>query len=293
MKKSKMKVNKGYYYITPAILIVAFVMLFPLLYNITLSFFEKTIYSKSWSFVGIEQYKKLLKSATFCGALKNTLIWTFFSVLFQFAIGFLCAMLLSQDRVKHKTVIRCLIMLPWVLPSIIGSLTWKWMYHSDYGIINALLVNLGIVDSGIPWTGSKETALISAVIVNAWKMFPLVLLYIEAILQSVSKELKEAAVVDGAKGLHIFRVVTWPHIAPTCQSVILLLAIWTLNAFTFIYVLTGGGPGTSSQVLSMFIYKEAFQNFDFGMAATASTILFLIVSAFATIYILITSRGEE
>ncbi len=293
MKKSKIKVNKGYLYILPTLLIVAFVMLFPLLYNITLSFFEKTIYSKSWSFVGLEQYQKLLKSATFRGALKNTLVWTFFSVLFQFAIGFICAMLLSQDRVKHKTLIRCLIMLPWVLPSIIGSLTWKWMYHSDYGIINAILVNLGIVDSGIPWTGSKQTALISAIIVNAWKMFPLVLLYIEAILQSVSKELKEAAVVDGAKGFHIFRVVTWPHIAPTCQSVILLLTIWTLNAFTFIFILTGGGPGTSSQVLSMFIYKEAFQNYDFGMAATASTILFLIVSAFATVYILLTSRGDE
>ncbi len=293
MKKSRQKVNIGYLYVLPTFLVVGFVMLFPLLYNISLSFFEKTIYSKSWSFVGINQYKELLGSATFHGALMNTLIWTFFSVLFQFGIGFLCAMVISQDRVKHKTLLRCLIMLPWVLPSIIGSLTWKWMYHSDYGIINALLVQLGIIDSGIPWTGSKNTALLSAIIVNTWKMFPLVLLYIEAILQSVSRELKEAAVVDGARGLQIFRVVTWPHISPTCKSVILLLTIWTLNAFTFIFILTGGGPGTASQVLSMFIYKEAFQNYNFGTAATASTILFLIVSVFATIYIIFTSRGDE
>jgi len=277
----------------PALLVVASVMLFPLLYNISLSFFEKSIYNPDWNFVGIEQYKMLLTDKGFLNALKNTVIWTFFSVLFQFAIGFICALVLSQDRVRCRGIWRCLIMLPWILPAVIGSMVWKWMYHSDFGILNTILMNLGIIDSALPWTGSKELALISAIIVNTWKMFPLVILYIEAALQSVPGSLHDAAAVDGANVWNRFKVITWPHISGTCKTVVLLLTIWTLNAFTFIFVLTGGGPGTSSQVLSMFIYKEAFQNFNFGRAATASSILFVIVALFSSIYIKSTIGGDE
>lgn len=285
--------NSGAIFILPAFLVVALVMFFPLLYNIALSFFEKTIYSADWKFVGIEQYIDLLTSGKFLNALKNTVVWTFFSVVFQFVIGFLVALVLAQERVKLRGIWRCLIMLPWVLPSIIGSMVWRWMYHSDFGILNDILMKLGIINEAIPWLGSRDFALISAIIVNVWKMFPLVLLYIEAALQSVPKSLQDAAVVDGANAFHCFRVVTWPHIAPTCKTVVLLLSIWTLNAFTFIYVLTGGGPGTSSQVLSLFIYREAFQNFNYGSAAAASTILFIIVAVFSSIYIKLSTGGED
>jgi len=295
----KIKGKNGYHkdsgalFIMPALLIVASVMLFPLVYNIALSFFEKSIYQQDWNFVGIEQYKELLTNKSFLNALQNTVVWTFFSVLFQFVIGFICAMVLAQERVRFRGVLRCLIMLPWVLPAIIGSMVWKWMYHSDFGILNTVLINMGIIDTALPWTGSKELALVSAIIVNTWKMFPLVLLYIEAALQSVPKSLHDAAVVDGANSWNCFKVVTWPNISATCKTVVLLLTIWTLNAFTFIFVLTGGGPGTSSQVLSMYIYKEAFQNFNFGKAATASSILFVIVAIFSTIYIKTSMRGDD
>lgn len=296
MRIKKIKTGRkdtGTLYIVPALLVVASVMLFPLLYNISLSFFEKSIYNPDWNFVGIEQYKILLADKGFLNALKNTVFWTFFSVLFQFAIGFICALVLSQDRVRYRGIWRCLIMLPWILPAVIGSMVWKWMYHSDFGILNTVLMNMGIIDSALPWTGSKELALIAAIIVNTWKMFPLVILYIEAALQSVPGSLHDAAAVDGANALERFKVITWPHIAGTCKTVVLLLTIWTLNAFTFIFVLTGGGPGTSSQVLSMFIYKEAFQNFNFGKAATASSILFIIVALFSSIYIKSTIGGDE
>lgn len=296
MNRKKNRIGRkdtGMLYIIPALLVVALVMLFPLVYNITLSFFEKSLYKPDWSFAGIEQYKALLTDKGFLNALKNTVVWTFFSVLFQFAIGFVCALILSQDRVRFRGVWRCLIMLPWILPAVIGSMVWKWMYHSDFGILNTILMNLGIIDSALPWTGSKELALISAIIVNTWKMFPLVILYIEASLQSVPGDLHDAASVDGANGWHCFKVVTWPHIAGTCKTVVLLLTIWTLNAFTFIFVLTGGGPGTSSQVLSMFIYKEAFQNFNFSRAATASTILFIIVALFSSVYIKSSMGGDD
>lgn len=285
--------ESGIPYVLPALLVVASVMLFPLLYNIVLSFFKKTIYDMNWSFVGLAQYKKLLTSDTFLNALKNTVIWTVVSVFFQFLIGFICALVISQDRIRFRGIWRCLIMLAWVLPSVIGSMVWKWMYHSDFGILNEILLRLGLIKQALAWTGSKQLALTSAIIVNVWKLFPLVLMYIEAALQSVPRSLEDAAVVDGANTWRCFTVVTWPHIRPTCITVILLLTIWTLNAFTSIYVLTGGGPGTASQVLSMFINKEAFQNYNFGVASAASTILFVIVAAFSTIYIRSTMGGGD
>ena len=126
MKRERKKhlKNNGAVFILPALLVVAVVMLFPLIYNMSLSFFEKTIYNPDWTFVGLDQYKKLLTSDAFLNALKNTVTWTFFSVMFQFLIGFICAMVISQDRVRYRGVWRCLIMLPWVLPSIIGSMVW-------------------------------------------------------------------------------------------------------------------------------------------------------------------------
>ena len=158
--------ESGIPYVLPALLVVASVMLFPLLYNIVLSFFKKTIYDMNWSFVGLAQYKKLLTSDTFLNALKNTVIWTVVSVFFQFLIGFICALVISQDRIRFRGIWRCLIMLAWVLPSVIGSMVWKWMYHSDFGILNEILLRLGLIKQALAWTGSKQLALTSAIIVN-------------------------------------------------------------------------------------------------------------------------------
>ena len=229
--------ESGIPYVLPALLVVASVMLFPLLYNIVLSFFKKTIYDMNWSFVGLAQYKKLLTSDIFLNALKNTVIWTVVSVFFQFLIGFICALVISQDRIRFRGIWRCLIMLAWVLPSVIGSMVWKWMYHSDFGILNEILLRLGLIKQALAWTGSKQLALTSAIIVNVWKLFPLVLMYIEAALQSVPRSLEDAAVVDGANTWRCFTVVTWPHIRPTCITVILLLTIWTLKRI-YVYLRT-------------------------------------------------------
>jgi len=287
------KFNSGVFYIIPALLVVASVMLFPIGYNVSQSFFENTLFNNGWEFVGLQQYKDILVDPNFRNALLNTIKWTAFSVACQFLLGSICAMVLSSDVLKRRGILRALIMLSWVLPSVIGSMMWKWMYHSDFGILNAALVRIGIISEPLAWTGSSSLALASAIIVNVWKMFPLVLLYIEASLQSVPVELYQAAAVDGANSWERFKAVTLPHVAGTCKTVILLLTIWTLNSFTFIYVLTGGGPGTSSQVLSLLIHQEAFVKFNFGRAATASTILFVIVAIFSSFYIRSTMKGDE
>lgn len=290
MKKVK---QSGILYIVPALLIVALVMLYPLVYTLVMGFFKNTLFMKAPEFFGIGQYIKLFGDEVFVGSIVHTLVWTFGSVFFQFTLGFVMAMILHQDFVKGKTVLRILLMIPWVLPSVIGSAVWKWMYNADYGLINFFLNAVGLIDENRTWLSSTQTAMPAIIAVNVWKMFPYVMLMIEAALQGVSRDLKEAALIDGANKLEIFRNVTWTAIAPQCYSVLLLMTVWTLNAFTFVYNLTEGGPAHSTEVMAMFIYKKAFTDYDFGLASAASTVLFSICMIISLVYILMTNKRGD
>lgn len=289
MKRSR----KGFYYCIPALAVICFVSVYPLLYTIVLGFFNKTLLKPQMTFAGFEQYIDLFTDGVFLKSIKNTFVWTFFSVVFQFGMGFAFAMILHQGFVRFKATFRILLMVPWVLPSIIGSSVWKWMYNADYGIINFILQTLHLIPEYKTWLSRPETAMAAVVVVNVWKMFPFVLLMIEAALQGVSKDLKEAATLDGATPVLVFRVVTWPAIASTCYSLILLLMIWTLNAFTFVYNLTLGGPAHETEVLAMFIHNKAFTEFDFGAASAASTVLFIITAVVSLIYFRFTKAKED
>lgn len=285
--------KSGVLYVVPAMLVIAGVMLYPLLYTIVMSFFNNTLFLKTPEFAGAGQYLSLFQDEIFLGSIVNTAVWTLGSVVFQFTIGFVVALLVNQIASRGKTTLRILLMIPWVLPSVIGSAVWKWMYNADYGIVNYILEAVGLIEKNQTWLSNPSTAMPAIIAVNVWKMFPFVLLMIEASLHSVSKELKEAALIDGANRMNIFKAVTWPTIAPSCYSVILLLTIWTLNAFTFVYTLTGGGPAHSTEVMAMYIYKEAFSNYDFGKASAASTVLFVLSMAVSFIYLRATNKNEE
>lgn len=290
MKKVK---QSGILYIVPALLIVALVMLYPLIYTLVMGFFKNTLFMEAPEFFGIGQYIRLFGDDVFVGSIGHTLVWTFGSVFFQFTLGFAMAMILHQDFVKGKTLLRIFLMIPWVLPSVIGSAVWKWMYNADYGLINFFLKSIGLIGENRTWLSSTQTAMPAIIAVNVWKMFPYVMLMIEAALQGVSKDLKEAALIDGANKFEIFRNVTWTAIAPQCYSVLLLMTVWTLNAFTFVYNLTEGGPAHSTEVMAMFIYKKAFTDYDFGLASAASTVLFTICMVISLVYIVITNKRED
>lgn len=274
----------GYLFGAPALLLVAFVMLIPLCYTILLSFFKVDPLTGNASFVGLQQYQRLFADDIFRLSIKNTVLWTLGSVVLQFSIGFLLANILHMDCVRFKTPMRIALMVPWVLPSVVSALVWQWMYHSDFGIINEMLKQLGLIEKSIPWTSSPKTALLSAIIINVWKMVPFVILMTEAALQNVSPELKDAAHVDGAGPLRVFWSVTVPSIANTMNTIILLLTIWTMNAFTFIFVLTEGGPAHQTEILSIYIYRTAFRGRNTGLASAAATCLFLLTTTAALLY---------
>jgi multiple sugar transport system permease protein len=284
--------RSGAGYVIPALLVITVVMMYPLVYTLVMGFFENTLFLEAPAFCGISQFKKLFADKVFIGSIKNTLVWTFGSVFFQFSLGFALALLLHQPFVKGKALIRILLMIPWVTPSIIGSAVWKWMYNADYGIINFIFCSLGLIEKNQTWLSNPNIAMWSVIAVNTWKMFPFILLMIEASLQGVSKDLKEAALIDGANVWNIFKNVTWPSIAATCYSTILLMIIWTLNAFTFIYAMTEGGPAHKTEVMAMYIYKKAFMNYDFGIASAASAVLFVLSMAVSLVYLYLTRDKE-
>lgn len=284
--------RSGFLYVLPAMLVVAVVMLYPLVYTLVIGFFRHTLLMQTPVFVGFEQYVRLFNNPIFIRSIGNTFVWTIGSVFFQFSLGFIVALVLHQPFIKGKTLLRILLMVPWVLPSIIGASVWQWMYNADFGIINYLLVSAGIIPENRVWLSNPNTAMGAVIAVNVWKMFPFVLLMIEAALQGVSKELKEAAIIDGAGSFQTFKSVTLPAVSPTCYSILLLLIIWTLNAFTFIYALTMGGPAHSTEVMSMFIYNRAFTEFNFGLASAASTILFIFSLVISFVYIQLSKRAE-
>jgi multiple sugar transport system permease protein len=286
-------VKSGVLYVLPALFVIAVVMFYPLIYTLVMGFFRNTLSMPKPVFAGFTQYVKLFKDSFFMAAIGHTLAWTIGSVTFQFLLGFFVAMLLHQPFVRYKAVFRILLMVPWVLPSIIGSAVWKWMYNADYGFINFFFSSLHLIKENHTWLSNPDTAMAMVVIVNVWKMFPFVLLMTEAALQGVPKQIKEAAIIDGAGRLGVFRNVTWPSIAPACYSVILLLIIWTLNAFTFIYNLTMGGPARSTEVLAMYIYNRAFVDYDFGIASGSSAILFIMSILISVFYMRMTKKSEE
>ncbi len=291
VKKSFIRRHVGIFYVLPAILVVAGIMFFPLLYTIVLSFFKQNVFTQNMTFVGLDQYIKLFNDPIFYKVTKNTAFWTVGSVLFQTLIGFSLALIVHKINKNLQTIVRILLVVPWVIPGIAAVLVWQWSYHTDYGIINEFLKQLGLINTSISWLGNTKTSLISSIIVNVWKMTPLVMLLIEAALQNVPADLKEAARVDGATRIKVFSVVTMPHIAPILKTTVLLLTIWTLNAFTYIYILTTGGPNYSSEILSLYIYRKAFQDFNYSYASAASVALFLLTAVFSILYIRFTLKG--
>ena len=285
--------NTGYLFILPAVLTVGFVMLVPLLYTIFMSFQKLDIYTNTTKFVQLKQYASLFRDQNFFLAVKNTFVWTAGSVFFQLLIGFVLANIINMKTIRLKSQIRILLMVPWVLPSIVSALVWQWSYHADFGIINEILKQIGILDKSVSWLSSIKTALPAAILVNVWKMVPFVILMTEAALQGVSVEVKEAATVDGANSWQTFRNVTIPQIRPTINTVILLLSIWTMNAFTFIYILTEGGPAHHSEILSLYIYQSAFLKYNYGQASAASVILFALTGFIALFYNRYIIGGDE
>jgi multiple sugar transport system permease protein len=278
--------SRLYIFLAPALFILAFVTLYPLLYVLWLSLHRRLLIFDISKFIGLENYGFLLRDDRFWNAFYNTVYFTGVSVSLEIILGLAIAMLLN-GTFKGKGIMRSIILIPWVIPTVVSAKMWEWMYNSDFGILNHML---GV---DINWLGSPFWGLNAAVFVDVWKTTPFVILLLMARLQTIPMDLYGAARVDGASKWYIFKRITLPLLKPMVLIVLIFRTLDAFRVFDVIYVLTGGGPGNSTETLSIYAYKTLFQTLQFGYGSALSVIVFLSVGMITILYVKILKRETE
>jgi len=276
--------STGLLFVLPTVLVMLLVIAYPLLDALRLSVSDVQLNQSSTPFVGLANFAAVVSDRVFANALRNTIVWTVLSVALVLLIG-LAAALLVNEHLPGRGLIRSLILVPWIVPAVVVAVVWKWLYNPDFGVIQDTLNRIGLSSIHVNWLADPRVALYAVIAVNVWKSFPFAMLMVLAGLQSAPVPLYEAARVDGAGAWQRLLYVTLPHLRPTLIVLALLLTIWNLNTFTYIYVLTGGGPVRLTEVLGVYIYNTAFQGFHFGVAAAAAVIVFLLSGLLTVVYI--------
>jgi len=273
----------GMLLIAPTIVIFCAVVVYPLLAAIYLSLFQLYTPTLEGGFVGISNYRELLARGEFWTSLRNTLVWTAGTLSLQVVLGVGMALMLHQN-IWFRSLARSLILFPYFVSTVVAVLVWRWLFNDLYGILNHLLVSAGIVDMPVDYLGSMPNAMISMILVGAWKYFPFVVIAVLARLQTIPDALYEAARIDGAGPVARFFDVTLPQLRDVLVVIVLLRAIWDFKEFDLIFLLTGGGPVTSTQTLPLLVYKEAFALNQMGMAAAYAVVMMAIMLVFMVVY---------
>jgi ABC-type sugar transport system permease subunit len=262
----------GLLLLTPALLILLGLVIYPFLYAIWLSFLEKSVGSVG-QFVGLRNFSYVITWPQFQAALKNTAVFTIVAITIKFVLGMSVALVLNQ-HIRGRNFFRAFLLLPWVIPAFVVYLTWRWLYDPLQGLLNYVLLDTGLITRPIAFLGDKSTAMISVIIAHAWRGFPFFAISFLAGMQTISLELYEAAQVDGATRWQQFRYITLPGLYHIIGVVLLLQTIWTANAFEPVYLLTGGGPSDATTVYTMLVYLLGMVNLRLGEASAVS-VLFL------------------
>jgi multiple sugar transport system permease protein len=283
-----------YVYILPALATMLLVIGYPIYYTIYLSFFDTPPSSSEWYFTGADNYGRVLTDSGigFWDITKNTASWTILSTLFAFVIGFGAAIVVHREFIG-RGLLRGLLLIPWVISAVPAAYIWRWMYHSDYGLISGTLKQIGLIQQPIVFLDSTANALPALIVVNVWKEFPFAMIMLLAGLQTVPSGLLRAARVDGAGAWQTFLHVTVPHLKNVILVTTILLFVQNLNSFTLPYIMTGGGPANASMIWIIKIYNLAFQDLQYGRASAFAVILFLLMMGFAYFYVKALTGGRE
>ena len=273
--------------IAPAMIFIAVIVAWPLGETIRVSFTNATLGGESY--IGFANYEKLLGSRKFSQTVVRTFYWMFLSVSLKLILGLIGACLLNA-AVPGRALFRVLVMPPWVIPIAIGCIGWLWLYQGHFGLLSGAAQWLGILDGPFEFLAYKQSAFYAAIVTDVWVGTPMVAIFLLAAMQGVSKDLYEAAYVDGASRWYRFRRITLPQIMPVLVSMALLSAIWTFNSFEVIWILTEGGPRGATTTLIVDTYKKAIGNFKFGQGAARAVIIVILLAVFSLIYLLILSR---
>jgi multiple sugar transport system permease protein len=280
-------------FVAPAALYLLLFFGYPVVKNITMSlqaYTTKTFFTGEAPWVGLANYEAVLNSSLFWPSMINTALFTVGSIAGQFVIGLALACFFKR-RFPLSNFLRSMLLLPWLLPLIVSSATWRSILDQDSGILNRFLGTVGL--DAVPWLTSPSVALIAVVLVNIWVGIPFNVTIIYGGLQDIPDELYEAGALDGATGWKAFWNITLPNLKPVISVVLVLGVVYTIKVLDIILGLTNGGPANATQTLSIRSYQESFINFEFGVGAAFSNILILISLVFAVIYLRANRRAVD
>lgn len=290
-----MRLSKRHYLILlgPTLLVLLAMVAFPTVYviNVSLRDFHLTNPAAGNPFVGLENYKTLLNSPAFFAALWKSVLFTVASVALTLVIGMAIALLLNRRDIWGTGLTRTVILVPLILTPLVIGATYRFMLERDNGIINEILALVGI--ERIPFLASSTWAMISIILVDVWQWTPFAVLVLLAGLESLPVEPFEAARVDGASRWTEFWYITLPLLVPVIAVVLLIRTMDAFREFDKIFIMTGGGPGTATQTLPIFLYRSGFQDFNMGFSAATGVVMLIIVILISMLYVKrIHSAGE-
>jgi len=292
-----MKIRKKHlfpwFYLSSALLLLTVFMFYPLVKSIFISFQHYLLYEPfNIKYVGLENLKNVIEDAVFWKVLKNSLVWVFFSILFQFILGFALALAL-KEYFKGRNIYQAIVFSPWAISGFLIAVIWKWMYNGQYGVINDILLKLGVINEKISFLASESLALPSVIVSNIWFGIPFFAIMLLAGLKGIPDIYYEATSLDGAGVIKKFFYITLPVLKPVIVVSLLLRAIWIFNFPDLIYIMTNGGPANASQTLATYIFYKAYKGLDFGYAGALSVYMIFILSTMFTSFFLMYKLKER
>jgi ABC-type sugar transport system permease subunit len=274
----------GALFLAPFAVVASAFVVYPAAESMRLAFYSKLPFRPTFTFVGLDNFRFILEDPVFWAAARQAVVWTLASTALQTILGVAIAILLNQ-AVRGITLFRGLLLFPYMVPTVVIALIWRWMFNPELGVVNATLRGTGLVTRDIYWLSDPTWAMVSTILLNVWKYTPFVVICVLSRLQSIPPELDEAAQVDGAGAWPRFVHIVLPQLKTVLAVVVVFRTIWTFNKFEEIYLLTRGGPGTSTFNLAVYAFEQATANLKLGAAAATGVVMLGVLFAGSTLYL--------
>jgi len=288
---TRQRVRSAWLFLTPMLTVLALVAGWPLLRTIWFGFTDASLAGLGDAgFVGLDNYAWLLTDPGWWNAVWNTVVFAAVSVALETVLGLIIALALNA-HFRGRGVLRAAVLIPWAIPTVVSAQMWSWMFHDVFGVINHVLLALGLIEEPVAWIASPDTALIAVILVDVWKTTPFMALLLLAGLQMLPHECYESARVDGVHPLTVFFKVTLPLLKPALMVAVIFRCLDALRMFDLVYVMTGNNQDT--MMMSVYARQQLVDFQDVGYGSAASTMVFLIIALFTVIYLTLGKVGRE
>ncbi|HHV08894.1 MAG TPA: sugar ABC transporter permease [Clostridiales bacterium] len=287
--KTKME---PYFYILPVMVLLVLMFGYPLIKSVIMAFQNYKLSNiNNVYFNDLANFKKMFGDQNFLLLLKNSVVYVIVAVLGQFLLGMILALALKQ-KFRGRGLYQSIVFLPWAFSTFVVGLLFRWSFNGEYGVVNDLLMKIGVIDKGIAWLGTPGLSLVVIILAMIWMGIPFFGIMVLAALQSIPEEVYEAAEMDGCGIIKKFFFLTLPYIKPTIIITVLLRTIWIFNSFDLVVIVTGGGPANYSQTLPSYMYTKAFSGYDFGLAGAFGLLLMVILGIYAVVFLKISNYDK-